>query len=176
MGFFKRKRYETEIWSTVLSTLFIFEKGFHKVLLREYPGIKNVLEKGYEEQRAATELGAELAGIILTRNIEELTDRDRCSRIAERLRAWGASRDCLSQFGVDAKAAVMPSDVDTLMWRIQWSIWWLSTLVKDRKLDEYYLNWFISETLGALEGKTDGERSAERIGRLFDDMIFDRKS
>ena len=64
----------------------------------------------------------------------------------------------------------MPN-ADLLSWRIKWGIWWVSTLLKDGKVDEYYLNWFASETIGALDGKSHSERSQGRIINSFDKAL-----
>ncbi len=171
MAFFRQTRYETEVWATALATLFPSEKGTHKALIRQYPGIKTVLRDGYDKKRNTAELGVEIAGIILARGIEELHDRGRCAKIANDLRKWGQQPDGLAKFGTNPKAALEMPNADLLSWRIKWGIWWVSTLLKDGKVDEYYLNWFASETIGALDGKSHSERSQGRIINSFDKAL-----
>ncbi len=175
MAFFRQTRYETQVWTTALATLFPSEKGTHKALTRQYPGIKTVLRKGFDEKRNTAELGVEIAGIILARGIEELQDRARCAQIAQDLREWGEQPDGLAKFGANPKAALEVPNTDLLSWRIKWGIWWVSTLLKDGKVDKYYLNWFVNEMIGALDGKNHDERSQGRIINYIDDAIFQQK-
>lgn len=168
MAFFRQTRYETEVWATALATLFPSEKDTHKALIRQYPGIKTALRKGFDERRNTAELGVEIAGIILARGIEELHDRARCTLIAHDLREWGQQPSSLAKFGANPKAALEMPNADLLSWRIKWGIWWVSTLLKDGKVDEYYLNWFASEMIGALDGESHSERSQGRIINYFD--------
>lgn len=171
MAFFRQTRYETEVWTTALATLFPSEKGTHKALIRQYPGIKTTLRKGFDEKRNTAELGVEIAGIILARGIEELHDRARCARIANDLREWGRQPNSLAKFGANPKAALEMPNTDLLSWRIKWGIWWVSRLLKDGKVDEYYLNWFTSEMIGALDGNNHDDRSEGRIINYFDDAL-----
>jgi hypothetical protein len=107
----------------------------------------------------------------LTRGIEELQDRSRCAQIAHELREWGQQPDSLAKFGANPKEALETPTADLLSWRIKWGIWWVSTLLKEGKVDKYYLNWFASEMIGALDGKGHDERSQSRIVNYFEDAF-----
>lgn len=168
MAFFRQTRYETKVWSTVLATLFSSEKDFTKAVIKLHPGVRDVLRKGYEGQRNTNELGVEIAGILLAKSIEELQDRSRCNKIKKDLQLWCNNPNSLRRFGANQKAGLELPNADGLLWRIQWGIWYVSTLLKDGKVDEYYLNWFASESIGALEGKSHNERSQGRIINYFE--------
>jgi hypothetical protein len=171
MAFFRQTRYETKVWRTALATLFPSENCTHKALIKQYPGIKTALRKGFDEKRNTAELGVEIAGIILARGIEELQDRSRCAQIAHDLREWDQQPDSLAEFGANPKAALEAPNADLLSWRIKWGIWWVSILLKDGEVDKYYLNWFKSEMMGALEGKKHDERSQNRIVNYFEEAL-----
>jgi hypothetical protein len=171
MAFFKQTRYETDVWATALATLFNTEKGFHKAFIRQYPGVKTTLRRGFEEKRNTTELGVEIAGTILAKTIEELQDRDRCAQIAADLRKWADDPESPSKFGADPRAGLTAANADSLLWRIQWGIWWISKLLREGMIDEYYMGWFVSEMIGALDGRPHEERSKRRIINFINDAL-----
>lgn len=165
LSWFRRRRYRNTVLAEMMAIHLLPDNRFQAFLDHYFPGAFRAIRKGCESGQDTTELAITLSGAVMAATIEALDDtRREC--VQEEVIEWARTPGAIYGLHTAVETAR-----DGFAGRLKWAIAYVAKLERDQKLDNYFLEFFCNEIFGSLAGKSNEERTADRLSGIFEKAI-----
>lgn len=165
LSWFRRRKYRKEVVTQMMAIHLLPDNRFQAFLQHYFPGSFEAIQDGFQRGQDATELAIVMSGAVMAKTIEAL-DEERRQRVLEEVVEWAQTPGAMQ----DLNGAVETAR-DGFAGRLRWGIAYVAKLELTHDLDDYFLEYFCTEIFGSLAGKTDEERSADRVGGMLEKLL-----